>query len=628
MPPDIDVFCLVVAIGGLISAVPFLAICCCCCYRKPSRHIASISFLVWFLVTALIGGLWHTLGKNSSRSPWSDAHDGDAKSFTPWTAVWKTSPNTLLFVPKDEEALRDAIVNATRLPLRVVGSGHSWSSTAYTDGTIIDIRRLNAVISLNVDGGGDNNTNKQPKPAGTITVQAGVKVQDAVQYLAARGLCLYGTGSIRSQTIGGVVSHGVHGAHPDGLNRHIVGFKVLYADGTFAQITAEDDLYMWRASMGMLGVIVHVTFQVFPLLRLSFQRGPITSFADLDQMGAHLSLETASTYTGFLYPSKCSQNVGYQRVGSYIGTDPTGELKNQSDFGSRLQLHFNDHMHPAMQYMFSPLGTVVSCLEQLLANAGSSTLLSGPSQDILPNDGLIPKFFEIIDYEYMIPLQHCSTFARELLQEKRFGTLLIPVCLRLLRAELSCISMAAVDSCVFGVESMRGMTHTLDFKAIELRVGELGGRAHLGKVAATTFRAYNFPCLPRFRIYRQERDPQNRFLTPFLSELIREHNNNNTKTDDDEFRPAVNARQISYKTSEAFGLVSWILIFVAIVGLCAYSLCIYDPNHYTTKNNNNNNNDNYNNNYNSYKSLQQIYYTTAPQQGDFILVFNARTRQD
>ena len=80
--------------------------------------------------------------------------------------------------------------------------------------------------------------------AGTITVQAGVKVQDAVQYLAVRGLCLYGTGSIRSQTIGGVVSHGVHGAHPDGLNRHIVGFKVLYADGTFAQITAEDDLYM------------------------------------------------------------------------------------------------------------------------------------------------------------------------------------------------------------------------------------------------------------------------------------------------------------------------------------------------------------------------------------------------
>ena len=614
MPPDIDVFCLVVAIGGLISAVPFLAICCCCCY-KPSRHIASISFVVWFLVTALIGGLWHTLGKNSSRSSWSDAHDGDAKSFTPWTAVWKTSPNTLLLVPEDEEALRDAIVNATRLPLRVVGSGHSWSSTAYTDGTIIDIRRLNAVISLNVDG---SSTNKQPKlglpttPVATITVQAGMKVQDAAQYLAARGLCLYGVGSIRSQAIGGVVSHGVHGPHPDGLNRHVVGLKVLYANGTFAQITTEDDLYMWRASMGMLGVIVRVTFQVFPLLRLSFQRGPINSFHDLDQIGAHLSLETASTYTGFLYPSKCSQNVGYQRVGSYIGTDPTGELKNQSDFGSRLQLHFNDHMHPAMQYMFSPLGTVVSCLEQLLANAGSSTLLSGPHEDILPNDGLIPKFFEIIDYEYMIPLQHCSTFARELIQEKRFGTLLIPVCLRLLRAEPSCISMAALDSCVFGVESMRGMTHTLDFKAIEMRVAELGGRAHLGKVAATTFRAYDFPCLPRFRTYRYERDPQNRFLTPFLAELIRQQTNSDSTQG--EFGPPVNARLKSHQTSQAFGWLAWILIWAAIAGLSLYSHCTYDP-------------DQHQHQYMSVPQPHKTYYNTANTQ-DCVLVFNVRTRQD
>jgi L-gulonolactone oxidase len=609
MPPDIDVFCLVVAIGGLISAAPFLVICCCC--KPSSRHIA---FVVWFLVTVLIGGLWHTLGKNSSRSLWSDAHDGDAKSFTPWTAVWKTSPNTLLLVPEDEEALRDAIVNATRLPLRVVGSGHSWSSTAYTDGTIIDIRRLNAVISLNVDG---SSTNKQPKlglpttPAATITVQAGMKVQDAAQYLAARGLCLYGVGSIRSQAIGGVVSHGVHGPHPDGLNRHVVGLKVLYANGTFAQITAEDDLYMWRASMGMLGVIVRVTFQVFPLLRLSFQRGPINSFHDLDQIGAHLSLETASTYTGFLYPSKCSQNVGYQRVGSYIGTDPTGELKNQSDFGSRLQLHFNDHMHPAMQYMFSPLGTVVSCLEQLLANAGSSTLLSGPHEDILPNDGLIPKFFEIIDYEYMIPLQHCSTFARELIQEKRFGTLLIPVCLRLLRAEPSCISMAALDSCVFGVESMRGMTHTLDIKAIEMRVAELGGRAHLGKVAATTFRAYDFPCLPRFRTYRYERDPQNRFLTPFLAELIRQQTNSDSTQG--EFGPPVNARLKSQQTSQAFGWLAWILIWAAIAGLSLYSHCTYDPDHQHQ--------------YMSVPQPHKTYYNTANTQ-DCVLVFNVRTRQD
>jgi hypothetical protein len=141
------------------------------------------------------------------------------------------------------------------------------------------------------------------------------------------------------------------------------------------------------------------------------------------------------------------------------------------------------------------------------------------------------------------------------------------------------------------------MTHTLDFRAIELRVAELGGRAHLGKVAATTFRAYEFPCLPRFRTYRYERDPQNRFLTPFLAELIRQQTNFDNIQG--EFEPAVNARLKSHQASQAFGLLAWILILAVIGGLSLYSHCIYDPN--ATQNH-------------KYMSLPQpnpkMYYTT------------------
>jgi hypothetical protein len=331
---------------------------------------------------------------------------------------------------------------------------------------------------------------------------------------------------------------------------------------------------MWRASVGMLGVIVQVTFRVFPLVRLSLKKSPVRSFQEFNEIGA-AHFKTPATYTGFLYPSSCSQNVGYQRVGTYIGTDEAAELKNQSEFGPRLQLHFNDHMHPAMQYMFSPFGTIISCVEQILANAGSSTLLGGDDEDILHNDGLIPPFFEIIDYEYMIPLPHCSTFAKELMQG-RFGKVLIPVCIRLIRAELSCLSMAAVDSCVFGVESMRGMAHTLDFNAIEMRVGELGGRAHLGKVAATTFRAYDYPCLPKFRTFRSERDPEGRFLTPFLAALIRERD-----LDQSEFAPAVDARSKSMQSSQTFCRLAWTLIALALVSVSLYSYNIQSTKNYS-----------------------------------------------
>jgi hypothetical protein len=166
----------------------------------------------------------------------------------------------------------------------------------------------------------------------------------------------------------------------------------------------------------------------------------------------------------------------------------------------------------------------------------------------------------------MIPLKHCSTFARELLGG-RFGGVLIPVCLRLVRGERSCLSMAAVDSCVFGLESMRGMAHTLNIEAIEVRVGELGGRAHFGKVAALTFRAYDFDCLPQFRAYRRERDPEGRFLTPFLAGLIRERE----LLGQDEFSAVVDARFESRQRSVSFSVLAWISIIFALVGVCVCS---------------------------------------------------------
>ena len=87
--------------------------------------------------------------------------------------------------------------------------------------------------------------------------------------------------------------------------------------------------------------------------------------------------------------------------------------------------------------------------------------------------------------------------------EQRFGRVLIPICLRLMRGELSYLSIAHEDSCVFGIESMRGMAYSLDVMAIELRVAELGGLAHLGKVAQGNFRFYHYPCLERFKALRQ-----------------------------------------------------------------------------------------------------------------------------
>ena len=458
----IDVWIVIILVSLSFWGLPFLILCCCHC-----KFLVKQVWLLWFCTGVLIGCLWHVIGYEwRGHRYWGDGNDGTMRGFSPWTSTYTTPMKTLLVVPSSETELRDAILNKKK-PLRVVGSGHSWSATGYTDGTIIDIRNLNKVIYF-------TNT--------SITVEAGMKVQDCVQYLFRLGYSLHGLGSIRAQSVGGVVSHGVHGPHPEGFNRHVIGLKVVLANGTFLNISSQEDLYMWRSSIGLLGVLVQVTIRTFPIEWLSLKNSPIKSYRDLNDLRKHVN--EGQTFTGYLYPSiYCSKNIGWKRIGTPIHYLQKQEknlvLKNQTDWGSRLMLHFNDHMHPPIQYVsWGILGNVVGCIEQILADLEHSTLLSGPSEDLLPNDGLIPQFYEIIDYEYMIPLRNCETFAKELIWQQKFGRVLIPICLRLMKGELSCLSMAAEDSCVFGIESMRGMAYTLDVLAIEKRVAELGGFAH------------------------------------------------------------------------------------------------------------------------------------------------------
>jgi hypothetical protein len=538
---NIDVWIIIIIVSLSFWSLPYLLLCCC-----HGKFLVKQVWLLWFCSGILIGLLWHILGYEwRGHRYWGDGKDGNIRGYSPWTSTYTTPSNTLLVVPSSEKELRDAVLKQKR-PLRVVGSGHSWSATGYTDGTIIDLKHLKKVIHF-------TSTN--------ITVEAGMKVQDCVQFLFRFGYCLHGVGSIRAQAIGGVVSHGVHGPHPDGFNRHVIGLKVLLANGTFLDIRSERHLHMWRSSIGLLGVIVQVTLNIFPLEWLSLKNSPIKSYEDLNDLVKHL--REGQTFTGYLYPSMyCSKNIGWKRIGTPIrfvqGLENNLILKNQTDFGSRLMLHFNDHMHPPIQYVsWGILGNVVGCIEQILADLEHSTLLSGLSEDVLPNDGLIPQFYEIIDYEYMIPLRNCKTFAKELIWQQKYGRILIPICLRLMRGEHSCLSMAEEDSCVFGIESMRGMAYTLDILAIEQRVAELGGFAHFGKVAPGNFQFYKYNCMESFKEYRKEMDPNNAFLTPYLATIL--ERNESSKTLKKEFDPVKKNRSKSIHRSKLFAFCVWII---------------------------------------------------------------------
>lgn len=184
-----DVSATVALVGALLFALYLFVIPFGCCCRRSTRRPCVFIF-AWVLGTASSALLWHGLGQHTS--------DGGAVVvWRPWTAAWSPAEGTTLTVPATEEELRSAVLASPR-PLRAVGGGHSWSMTSHTTGTFIDMRRFDAIAGFDAR-------------LRRVRVQAGMRVQQAVQFLLERGLCLHGVGSIREQFVGGVISHGVHG---------------------------------------------------------------------------------------------------------------------------------------------------------------------------------------------------------------------------------------------------------------------------------------------------------------------------------------------------------------------------------------------------------------------------------
>jgi hypothetical protein len=175
-----DVWAVVVAVGFFLGGMPFFSLCC--MYKTFWNKYV---YIYWIWSCSLVGILWHFFIFENNSNYWgSMLQSGITKNgLSPWTCTYITPKNTVILIPKDVEELKEFVhmYGIKHSPLRVVGSGHTWSGTGYTDGSIIDIRFLNKIVSW-------NNEN--------ITVEAGAKVQDVVQFLFSHGYELRGIGSI------------------------------------------------------------------------------------------------------------------------------------------------------------------------------------------------------------------------------------------------------------------------------------------------------------------------------------------------------------------------------------------------------------------------------------------------
>lgn len=144
--------------------------------------------------------------------------------------------------------------------VRAVGSGHSFSPAAVTDGVQVDLTRMARVLSVDA-------------AARRVRVQPGITLHALAAALHEHGLALENQGDIDAQTLGGALATATHGtgARFGNLSSRVIGGRLVTATGEVLPLAADPDQDLLRAarvSLGALGVLSEVELEVVPAFRL------------------------------------------------------------------------------------------------------------------------------------------------------------------------------------------------------------------------------------------------------------------------------------------------------------------------------------------------------------------------
>ncbi len=155
--------------------------------------------------------------------------------------------------PRDAKDIKESVVADKIIP-RGLGRSYADQSTN-TNHSILKTERMNHFLAFNND-------------TGILTCEAGVSLEDVIEYLAPRGWFPMITPGTKYITIGGAIANDVHGKahHADGsFVNCTISFTIMLADGRILKASREENSDLFWANfggLGLLGTILTTTIQL------------------------------------------------------------------------------------------------------------------------------------------------------------------------------------------------------------------------------------------------------------------------------------------------------------------------------------------------------------------------------
>lgn len=430
------------------------------------------------------------------------------RSWRNWADTVSASPEWML-APRDASEVAAIVRRAASAGLRVkaVGSGHSFTGVAASDGVMLSLARIAG--GLIVD-----------PTARRVVVRAGTTLHQLNQELSWHGLAVANLGDIDRQSIAGAAGTGTHGtgASFTGLADQIVALTAVLADGSIVRCSPTENADLFeclRLGLGAFGVVVDVTLQCVDAFSLQAEElvtdvGEV--LADLDSW-----VDSSDHFEFYWFPhSRWALTKRNTRA-------PAGQRQSAVQ---RAQSVLNDevvsnHVLGVLCRAESVVPAVIPSLNRTIGRLLSDRRYTDESYRVFASRRRV-VFREM---EYAFPREHVADLVREIDEWTRKHNALVnlPIEVRWAAPDDVWLSTAHQrETAYIAVHQHHRLPHGEYFAAVESMMRRVDGRPHWGKIHTLTHEELR-PLYPRFddvRRVRQEVDPYGLFGNDYTQQVL------------------------------------------------------------------------------------------------------------
>ena len=387
----------------------------------------------------------------------------------------------------------------THAHIRAVGAGHSFSPLAKTDEVLLNLDQFKGVVAFD-----------QEKTQ--CTVHAGTRLYDLGKDLTPINQALINQGDIDQQSLAGAISTGTHGTGIDlpCISAFVEGFELLTADGELLQCDRQQNTEIFQAgrvALGSLGILTQITLQNRPRYKLKEQIRlcPLQEvFAHIEQWKhQHRHIE----FCAFLYADQVmlkTLNETDDAIQSRQDTWPSEDaLLTLCSELTRFFPKTNPYLQKLLSVFVKP------------------TCYVDWSNQIFPT----PRNTKFNEMEYQIPVEQGLQCLDEILHvlRKHPVPMFFPIEFRYIKGDDIWLSpFYQRDSVSISIHQFYKQDYHAIFDLVEPILQKYQGRPHWGKLhsmSAASLREL-YPKWDNFMVLRQQLDPQQKWLNPYLKELF------------------------------------------------------------------------------------------------------------